>query len=79
MRIEMQGIDFPGSSSYQSLTLKLNYKLIQVAEREFVLPSDFEFNSRQSGGTTEVDADYRNYRRFSADATIQFGVVDSGR
>lgn len=79
MRIEMQGVDFPGSSSYQSLTLKLNYKLIKVAEQEFVLPSDFEFNSRQSGGTTEVDAEYRNYRRFSADATIQFGVVDSGR
>ena len=79
MRIEMQGIDFPASSSYQSLTLKLNYKLTKVAEQEFVLPSDFELNSRQSGGTTEVDAEYRNYRRFSADATIQFSDINSGR
>jgi len=79
MRIEMQGMDFPASSSYRALTLTLHYKLTRVAEQDFVLPSDFELNSRQSGGATEARSEYKNYRRFSADATIQFGGDDSGR
>ncbi len=81
MRIEMQGVDIPlHGSSYQSLSLTLRLlQLIKVAEQEFVLPSDFEFNSRQAERTTEVDAEYRNYRRFGADVTIQFGAVDPRR
>jgi hypothetical protein len=83
MRIEMQCTDFPADSSYQSLVLNLNYKLTRVAEQAFVLPSDFKLTSRRADGVngedSEMDAKYKNYRRFGADATIQFGPDDSGR
>ena len=71
MRIEMQCIDFPAGTSYESLTLTLNYKLTRVAEQELVLPSDFVTSSRQSSGESEADAVYKDYRRFSADTRIQ--------
>jgi hypothetical protein len=76
MRIEMQCTDFPADSSYQDLDLSLNYKLTRVAEQEFVLPADFKLIARRSNGYAEIDdelnAQYKDYRRFSADATIQF-------
>jgi hypothetical protein len=76
-RIEMQGVDFPPDSPFQSLELTLNYKLTRVKlangdEHEFMLPSDFKLNSRQWDGSAkieaEIDAQYKDYRRFSADA-----------
>jgi hypothetical protein len=48
-----------------------------------VLPSDFKLTSQRSDGVNgegaEIDAEYKDYRRFSADATIQFGGADPGR
>jgi hypothetical protein len=85
-RIEMQGVDFPVDSEYLSLELTLNYKLNRMkltdgSEGEFVLPSDFKLNSRQWNGATMIDAEinaqYKDYRRFGADAKIQFGPADS--
>ncbi len=40
MRIELECIDIPAETLYQSLVLTLNYKLTRVAEQEFVMPSD---------------------------------------
>ena len=79
MRIEMQCIDLPSSSGYQSLTLQSNYKLTRVSGQELVLPSDFVMNSRQGSGETEADNEFKDYRRFSADAKIQFGLSDTER
>jgi hypothetical protein len=62
LTVHLQFIDFPASSDYRSLSLKVNYKLIQVVGQEFVLPSDFLMNSRQSLGDNEVDAEYKDYR-----------------
>jgi hypothetical protein len=81
-RIEMQCTDIPSDSGYRSLELTLNYKLTSVAGREFMLPSDFKLNSRQRQAAdnifgfgivdTEVKAQFKDYRRFSADSEIQF-------
>ncbi len=79
-RIEMQCIDFPAESTYRSLVLTLNYKPTKVAEQEFVLPSDFKLNTRRSDGVngeaSELSAQFKNYLRFGADATIQFEPPD---
>ncbi len=79
MRIEMHCIDIPEESSYRSIDLTLNYKLTRVAEREFVLPFDFEMKMEQSIGAAEVTAEYKAYRRFGADAPLRFGGADPGR
>lgn len=75
MRIEMQCVDIPAKSGYEALSLKLNYDRAEVAGQEFVLPSDFQLNTLWGDKTSEeVDAKYSNYRRFTADAAIQFGA-----
>jgi hypothetical protein len=83
MRIEMQCVGFPFASSYRALELKLNYKPAQVAEREFVLPSDFEetYGRSNDNGSevTTIKAQYERYQRFAADTEIQFTGVDSGK
>lgn len=74
MRIEIQCVDIPAKSGYEALSLKLNYERAEVAGQEFVLPSDFQLNTRWADKTSEeLDAKYNNYRRFTADAAIQFG------
>lgn len=78
MRIEIQCVGIPAKSGYEALSLKLNYEWAEVAGQRFVLPSDFELNTRWRDGTSEeVDAKYSNYRRFTADAAIQFGGAES--
>jgi hypothetical protein len=77
MRIEMQCVDIPAKSGYEALSLKLNYERTDVAGQQFVLPSDFELNTRWRDGTSEeADAKYNNYRRFTADEAIQFGGAE---
>jgi hypothetical protein len=82
-RIEMECLDFPFTSSYRMLELKLNYKPTRVAEQEFVLPSDFEENVRRSSDKAQelvrLKAQFQRYQRFTADAKLQFGDADSGK
>jgi hypothetical protein len=82
-RIEMECLDFPFTSSYRMMELKLNYKPTQVAEQEFILPSDFEENVRRSSDKAQelvrLKAQFRRYQRFTADAQLQFSDADSGK
>jgi hypothetical protein len=82
MRIELECVGFPATSEYRSLELKLNYKLTRVADREFVLPSEFEETCLRSSDkgqeNTRFKAQFERYQRFTADAQLQFGEADSG-
>jgi hypothetical protein len=81
MRIEMECLDFPFSSSYRMLELKVNYKPTRVAEQEFILPSDFEESLRRSNDQAQelvrFKAQFERYQRFTADSQLQFGDADS--
>lgn len=77
MRIEPECVDLPAETLYWSLVLTLNYKLTRVAEQEFVMPSDLVMKSQKTTGSTEADADYKDYRRFNADANIRFEGADA--
>jgi hypothetical protein len=72
LRIQFKCVMIPSDSAYQALDLTLDYKAVQVAGREFILPSHFVLNYRTNEAEVASSADYTNYRRFSADATIQF-------
>jgi hypothetical protein len=65
-RIEMQATGIPGDSTYQAMSLDLDYKPVFVAEHEFVLPAGYEMNLKYATGATKVVAEYKDYRRFSA-------------
>lgn len=77
MRIEMNCSGIPAESEYRSATLALDYKAAKVAGREYILPSHsfLRFETKQYGAI--IAAEYKSYRRFTADATIEF-AGDSG-
>jgi len=72
VRIEMKCIDIPADSEYQALELKLNYRSVKVAGGEFILPADFTLRYSLHHREDTSEAEYTNYRRFSADATVKF-------
>lgn len=74
VRIEMKITprDIPKNSEYAHVELTLDYKPGQVAGSEFILPAHYSLQYSMKQGVVSYDADYTNYRRFSADATIQF-------
>ena len=77
VRIEMKVSpqDIPKGSEYVNAILTLDYKPAQVAGKEFVLPAHFSLRYQMVRGMAWYEAEYTNYRKFSADATIQFEGV----
>ena len=76
MRIQMACTDIPLVSAYRGVDLTVDYKKIEVAGQEFLLPSHFTMNLRRLDADVTMDSTYRNYRRFAADATIIFEPED---
>lgn len=72
MRIQVDFINIPVTSTYQAVELTLDYKPTQVAGQEFTLPSHYRMHARTNLGETTNDIDYKSYRRFGAEATILF-------
>jgi hypothetical protein len=74
VRIEMKITpqDIPKNSQYINAALTLDYKPEQVAGHESLLPAHYSLHYQMRDGMAWYIAEYTNYRRFSADATIQF-------
>jgi hypothetical protein len=72
MRIQLTCTDIPSVSAYRNVELTLDYKATKVAGQEFILPSHFTINLKRMDADITLDSTYRNYQRFSADATIIF-------
>lgn len=72
LRLEMKCLDIPKDSEYFGASLTLDYQPAEVAGRQFILPAHFQLHYLMKGGMLMNEADYTNYRRFSADATIKF-------
>jgi hypothetical protein len=76
-RIEMQ-CDIPKDSEYRQLELTRDLKPTDVSGHEFVLPSHFHLHTRKQRGDAAVigetvsEADYKQYRRFAADASVHY-------
>lgn len=72
LRIQMKCTMIPDKSEYQAVDLTLDYKPARVAGQEFILPSRYQLNFRTDSISAANEAEYTAYRRFSADASIQF-------
>jgi hypothetical protein len=70
MKITPQNI--PNNSEYVNAALTLDYKPQQVAGHESMLPAHFDLHYQMRQGMAWYVAEYTNYRKFSADATVQF-------
>jgi len=72
LRIQVKCVMIPDDSEYQAVDLAVDYKPAQVAGREFILLYHFVLSYRTPDHEQANSGDYTNYRRFDADATIQF-------
>ena len=74
VRIEMKITphDIPKNSAYLNASLTLDYKPEQVAGHEFILPAHYLLHYQMMNGIVFNAAEYTNYRKFGADATIKF-------
>jgi hypothetical protein len=74
VRIEMKITpqDIPKDSEYLNAALTLDYKPEQVAGHESILPAQYTLHYQMRNGMAWYIAEYTNYRKFSADATIEF-------
>lgn len=71
-RIEVVCNDIPQVSQYRRVELTLDYKAQKVAGQEFILPARYTTVVRLEGANITMDASYKDYKRFSAEATIIF-------
>lgn len=74
LRIRVKCTGIPEDSKYQTVELTLDYKSAPVAGSQFILPSHFVLTYLDTKLDRQVinDARYSDYRRFSADSSIQF-------
>jgi hypothetical protein len=64
--------DIPKNSQYINAALTLDYKPEQVAGHESILPAHYSLHYQMRDGMAWYIAEYMDYRKFSADATIEF-------
>jgi hypothetical protein len=72
MRIQMTCTNIPQVSQYRGVELTLDYKVTKVAGQEFILPSRYTTNLRRIDSDVTMDASYKDFKKFGADATIIF-------
>ena len=72
MRITSEAEDMPSSFPIQQTSTILDYDLIPINEREYVLPLRAVLRMRSGKLLTKNEVEFRMYRKFSAEATITF-------
>ena len=74
LRIQMKCTMIPEKSDIKALDLTLEYKAVQVAGQDFILPSHFVLRYLNFTEDRQHfnEGRFSGYRRFSADAAIEF-------
>lgn len=72
MRIQMTCTNIPSVSQYRGVELTLDYKVTKVAGQEFILPSRYTTNLRRVDSDITMEAAFKDFQKFGADATIIF-------
>jgi hypothetical protein len=72
MRITFEAEDIPPSFPVQQAGTVLDYDLIPINEREYVLPLRAVIRMRAGKYLSKNEIEFRMYRKFSAEATITF-------
>jgi|SRR5580693_8213953 hypothetical protein len=65
-RITLYADEIPVSFPIQDVSLALDYGYTQIGDRNYLLPLQIEFRSREGARVIRNDVNYDNYRTFSA-------------
>ena len=88
LRVDTHSSDFPSDSEFIGIDLTLDYKAATLGGREFVLPYRFDLRwhrhipsarvkAKLLPEEASVEAEYKNYRSFSAQSAISYDGADS--
>ena len=75
LRIEMQAIHLPGEFPLDKIEMATDYEFTRISDREFLLPVHSENLNCERGTNmcTHNVIDFRNYHKYTGEATIEFG------
>jgi len=71
-RLIIQGTDLPGDFSLQSPSLSLDYGMVRIGEKDYLLPLRSVLQLRQGKTFVRNETVFRGYRKFEAESHIKF-------
>ena len=77
LRISLEADNIPPDFPVRRSSEVLDYDLIEIGDREFLLPVSAEFRSLAGHTSTRNLVEFRNYRKFSADTKLTFDDTDT--
>ena len=77
LRISLEADNIPPDFPVRQSSEVLDYDLIKIGDRESLLPLTAEFRSLAGHTSARNLVEFRNYRKFSADANISFEDTDT--
>jgi len=77
LRISLEADNIPRDFPVRRSSEVLDYDLIKIGDRESLLPVAAEFRSLAGHRSARNLVEFRNYRKFSADANISFEDADT--
>jgi hypothetical protein len=72
-RITLHADGIPPAFPIQDISLMLDYEYTRIGEADYLLPLNFELRSREGNVQIKNDVDYDQYRKFTADSSVNFG------
>lgn len=75
--ITLETMNIPPDFPIHNVKIRLDYDLIKVGEQIYMLPYHYQLDSLAEQASTTNEADFKLYRKYSADAKITFGDVDT--
>ncbi len=78
LRIEMQAQQLPREFPMDTVESAVDYENVRIGSAEFLLPVHSENLSCQRGTSncSRIVIDFRNYHKYSADSSVEFGGVE---
>jgi len=75
LRIEMQAVHLPTEFPLDKIEMATDYEFTRISDREFLLPVHSENLNCERGTNmcTHNVIDFRNYHKYTGEATIEFG------
>ncbi len=76
-RITLHADGIPPAFPVQDISLMLDYEYTRIGDADYLLPLTFELRSREGNLRIKNDVDYDQYRKFTADSSVQFAAPDA--
>ena len=76
LRIAMSATGIPADFPIQEARSRLDYDFAEISGRNFLLPLKAQMNMRQSKFLIRNNVEFRLYRKFSAESTLTFDVIE---